>query len=72
MLEAPPPWIRYEGESPYWGGWRQGESEAWLLDTWLPFWHALGAAERDAYLRRWPPPDDDWHTYVTVHWVKRA
>jgi hypothetical protein len=70
MQEPPlPPWIRYHGESPYWGGWRQGESETWLRDTWLPFWRALSADEREGYLLRWPPPDEDWHVYATVHWV---
>ena len=69
MLESLPPWIRYPGESPYWGGWRQGGSEAWLHDTWLPFWRALSAPEREAYLDRWPPPDDDWRAYLEQHWV---
>jgi hypothetical protein len=67
--ELPPPWIRYPGTDPWWGGWRQGESEAWLLETWLPFWQALTAEQRASYLERWPAPDADWHTYLTVHWA---
>lgn len=65
----PPPWIEYPGYDPLWGGWRQGISEAWLLDKWLPFWKSLDAVKREAYLQKWPPPDDLWRTYVTVYWV---
>ena len=70
MSSIPPPWFRYPRTDPTWGGWRQGTSEAWLLDIWLPFWRALSPAERHAYLETWPPPDDEWRTYVTVHWLK--
>ena len=50
-----PPWIEYPGNDPWWGGWRQGTSETWLLKVWLPFWKNLTAEEKDAYLLRGPP-----------------
>lgn len=63
-----PPWIQYPNTEPWWGGWRQGESEEWLLRGWLPFWRGLDEDARAEYLRQWPPPDDDWKTYLTVFW----
>jgi hypothetical protein len=63
-----PPWVQYPDTEPWWGGWRQGTSEEWLQRTWLPFWRSLSDANREAYLQRWPPPTDDWRTYVTVFW----
>jgi hypothetical protein len=67
--EPQPPWIAYPGNDPTWGGWRQGDSEAWLLQQFLPFWRGLNADQRGAYLERWPPPDEDWRTYLTVYWA---
>jgi hypothetical protein len=67
--EVPPPWREFPGNDPTWGGWRQGSSEAWLVDVWLPFWRALSPRERDEYLRQWPPPDEEWRRYLTQRWV---
>jgi hypothetical protein len=68
--ESPvPPWIKYPGHDPWWGGWRQGVSEAWLLDVWLPFWKALSPEEKERYLQTWSPPNDDWREYVTEKWT---
>ncbi|RKH39309.1 hypothetical protein [Corallococcus sicarius] len=67
-LPPKPPWIEYPDEEPWWGGWRQGTSEAWLLRTWLPFWQALGDTAKEEYLQRWPPPTEDWRIQVTVYW----
>jgi hypothetical protein len=64
-----PPWIEYPDTDPLWGGWRQGISEAWLKDRWLPFWRSLDGPAREAYLQDWAPPDDQWRTYLTVFWV---
>lgn len=55
-----PPWRQYAGAESTWSGWRQGKSEPWLLNIWLPFWQSLSEAEREEYLRRWPPPSEDW------------
>ncbi len=63
-----PPWVAYPGEQPWWGGWRQGAGEAWLHHRWLPFWQALDASGRQAYLIRWPPPNEAWREYMTFHW----
>ncbi|MDI7174909.1 hypothetical protein [Leptospira santarosai] len=63
-----PPWIVYPSSDPVWGGWRQGESEQWLLDIWLPFWQGLGPDEQNLYLERFPPPDKEWNLYLTQYW----
>jgi hypothetical protein len=55
-----PPWEQFKGSDPTWSGWRQGISEAWLLDTWRPFWQGLSADARARYLQTWPPPDAEW------------
>ena len=67
-FDVEPPWIRYPGNEPTWGGWRQGYSEAWLKEVWFPFWKRLTPADRDAYLKQWPPPNEDWELYVTRYW----
>jgi hypothetical protein len=69
MSTIAPPWVEYPETDPTWGGWRQGYSEAWLVDVWLPFWRGLSAAEREQYLEKWPAPSDEWSFYVTVAWV---
>ena len=66
-----PPWIEYPDNDPTWGGWRQGVSEAWLLEVWLPFWRGLSPEERARYLQKWPPPTDDWDFYLNVAWISK-
>ncbi len=63
-----PPWVKYPGNEPWWGGWRQGFSEAWLMEVWLPFWKKLSIEEKEKYLQEWNPPNEDWREYLTVHW----
>ncbi|MEY4577117.1 MAG: hypothetical protein RL701_1820 [Pseudomonadota bacterium] len=58
-VEPAPPWVAYRGSSPEWGGWRQGVSEAWLHDVWLPFWRGLSADQGEQYVQRWSA-DDEW------------
>ena len=70
--ELEPPWSAYPGQPPWGGGWRQGASEDWLHEQWLPFWQTLDAAAREAYLVRWPPPDEDWREYLMHHWAGGA
>lgn len=55
-LEDLPPWLKYPNTETFWGGWRQGNSEFWLLKIWLPFWERLSSSERLAYLEKYPPP----------------
>ncbi len=64
-----PPWVVYPHNDPTWGGWRQGYSEGWLNQVWLPFWRKLSPEERDAYLQVWPAPDEEWRRYVTEFWI---
>jgi hypothetical protein len=65
-----PPWIVYPDAEPFWGGWRQGHSEAWLLGEWLPFWRGLTSDERRSFLERWPPPTKDWEVYLNDLWLR--
>jgi len=59
----PPPWIQYPQSDPVWGGWRQGVSETWLHDVWLPFWRNITPEARAAFLDRNPPPTDEWRVF---------
>ena len=65
--ELAPPWIEYPDRPPWWGGWRQGESEHWLHNAWLPFWKALSEEGRSQYIDRWQP-SPEWKEYLLVHW----
>ena len=62
-----PPWLEYPGNESFWGGWRQGGGEAWLVNTWFPFWNQLTQEEQRAYLEQYPPPDEDWLLYMNYH-----
>ena len=62
--EPPPPWVAYPGTEPTWSGWRQGKSEAWFLEQWLPFWSPLDDTARAAYLERHARPDEAWRAYL--------
>jgi len=63
-----PPWIEYPNSDPWWGGWRQGKSEAWFLNEWLPFWKSLSQQEKESYVKQWPLPNDDWQIYLFEYW----
>lgn len=63
-----PPWRQYPKSEAYWGGWRQGASEDWLINTWLPFWQGLSAEARLVYLAENPPPDEDWKNQLLLFW----
>ncbi len=66
--EILPPWVQYPDKPPWWGGWRQGNSELWLHEEWFPFWYAMSRLEQLQYLasRRVP---DDWIDHVLEFWV---
>src|SRR5688572_15752004 len=71
IANAPePPWQRYQGKEPWWAGFRQGDSEAWYLSVFLPFWTALEASERAQYLERWPAPSAEWSERLTSYATK--
>lgn len=67
-IQVRPPWIEYPESEPTWGGWRQGTSEAWLFDVWMPFWQNLSEEEKNDYLKLFPPPDEGWEFYITDVW----
>lgn len=54
--EMQPPWVRWPGALPEWGGFRQGHGEAWYLLQFLPFWSKLDADARRGWLDRWEAP----------------
>lgn len=64
--EVPPPWIAWPLSEPW--SFKQGDNEAWLLLTFLPFWRALAPEERASYLLRFPPPEPYWRDYLLGHW----
>ena len=68
--EIEPPWITFPKSEPWWGGWRQGYSEPWMLEVFLPFWRALVSEARHAYLERWSPPDQAWREYLLERWAE--
>ena len=61
--EIEPPWVVYPESEPWWGGWRQGNSEGWLVLAWLPFWDKLSDEDRLQYLEKWNAPDE-WREYL--------
>jgi hypothetical protein len=64
ILTPPPPWIEFPNEAFYWGGWKQGSGEVWMLSIWIPFWLTKDSIQRAAYLTKWPPPDDEWAWWI--------
>lgn len=61
--EIVPPWIAYPESDPWWGGWRQGNSEGWLVLVWLPFWHNITDEARVNYIEKWNA-SADWREYL--------
>jgi hypothetical protein len=61
--EIMPPWVMFPGSETWWGGWRQGYSEAWLCEVWLPFWRRLQPPARKMYVQQWNIPED-WRVYL--------
>lgn len=61
--EIEPPWIVYPESEPWRGGWRQGNSEGWLVLVWLPFWHNQSGEGRLQYLEKWNAPAE-WCEYL--------
>lgn len=55
--DVEPPWVFYPDSEPWWGGWRQGNGEAWWIQIWEPFWSRLHARRREAYAARWNIPE---------------
>ena len=49
--EIEPPWVLCPSEEPWWGGWRQGYGEAWLLNVWLPSGQSWDVAKSWLILR---------------------
>jgi hypothetical protein len=63
-----PPWLQYPDQPPWWFGWRQGESEHWLLEVWFPYWNAMSRDEQLKYLEYRNVPED-WEDHVLEFWV---
>ncbi|VEP15403.1 conserved hypothetical protein [Hyella patelloides LEGE 07179] len=67
--EIAPPWVIYPDTDPWWGGWRQGYSEAWLFQIWLPFWKRLDRQSQEIYAEKWDA-SLDWCKYIFEYWNK--
>lgn len=50
-------------------GWDEGLLERWKLEVWIPFWDRLGLEERQIYIGKWPPPNDEWEENIISRWV---
>lgn len=61
--EIVPPWIAFPDSDPWWGGWRQGNSQGWLVLVWIPFWRHLNDREKLAYIEKWDA-SADWREYL--------
>jgi hypothetical protein len=67
--EIEPPWIAFPASNPI-HGWNQGYEEAWKLDVWSPFWRRLSVEEKNAYLDKWRPPNEDWRETLMIYCTK--
>ena len=63
-----PPWVEFPNSAP-WMGWNQGTAEAWRIGVFGPFWASLSAAEREAWLEQWPPPNQEWREQLMSVWL---
>ncbi len=61
--EIIPPWIAFPDSEPWWGGWRQGNAEGWLILVWLPFWRNLDNKAKADYVEKWDA-SADWREYL--------
>lgn len=66
--ELEPPWITFPISLPD-VGWDDYFLEGWKLEVWIPFWETLNGKERTAYLKKWPPPNDQWKENITQNWA---
>lgn len=66
--EIEPPWKAYSVSFPNLG-WEYGEHEYWKMKVWLPFWRKLTKEQQENYLKKWPPPNEDWQRLITVEWA---
>ena len=64
------PWVEFPDSEPTWAGWRQGVSESWLHEIWLPYWRSLSPTEREMFLGGNPPPSEDWRFYLEHVWAR--
>ena len=63
--EPPAPWVKYPESYPSWGGFRQGTSQAWFNEVWLPFWQSIDENGKSDFLKRFPPPSDEgWPSHL--------
>ncbi len=69
-LDPPPmPYDAFPGTEPWSGAWRQGLSEHWLCERFLPYWRSVSPEVRKRRLSQSLPPTDDWRDYLTELWV---
>lgn len=61
--DAVPPWHAFPELESVSSGWRQGDSQFWLQQYFLPFWKKLNQSEKSAYLDRWQA-DELWRKQI--------
>jgi len=58
-IEAPPPWLVFDGyEASWWGGDMQGAQGFYNDNYFFPFFSSLSPAERTAYYARYSAPEE--------------
>ena len=70
MDEPPPPWIAFPSLGPDIPP-NQGAEEAYVDLDWLPFWSALTADEKAAYLDRWQAPSA-WREAISARYDQQG
>jgi hypothetical protein len=58
-MNLEPPWVKKPEADFWWGGWRQGNLESFMI-AWLEQWQKMNASARVAYLKEFPVPNEDW------------
>jgi hypothetical protein len=58
-----PPWVHRPLQPFWWGGWRQGLDEPYMI-AWLEFWVRLPETKKVAYLEQYQP-DEDWAWWLS-------
>lgn len=61
--EIIPPWMAFPDSEPWWGGWRRGNAEGWLIPVWLPFWRTFDNKAKANYVKKWDA-STDWREYL--------
>ena len=66
--EIEPPWFAFPVSYASYG-WNSSATEKWKLEIWIPFWKKLNQTDKEKYLEKWQPPNEDWLKLITIDWT---